>query len=246
MSREPLSVRMSADAMRGRRARVEGFRNSRRARVIPSLLSCDFSRLGEEIGALEAAGAEMLHLDVMDGHFVPNLSYGPPVIASIRQVTGLPLDAHLMVSNPQNYLDDYLSAGCDIVTVHIEAVPDPRPLADKIRRSGRLAGIALNPPTSAERLIAYREAVDLVLVMSVMPGFGGQAFDRGVLPKLLQIRELLPDSTLLEIDGGLNRDTVGPAAKAGAELLVVGSAIFCAADYGKEAAALAAFAQQAV
>ena len=245
MAREPLSVRMSPEAVGERRARIEQFRQSRRPRVVPSLLACDFSRLGEEIAALEAAGAEMLQLDVMDGHFVPSLSYGPLVIAWIRQVTALPLDAHLMISNPENCLDDYITAGCDIVTIHIEAVPDPKPLLDQIHNRGRLAGIAINPPTSVERLVAYREAADLVLVMSVMPGYGGQAFDISVIPKLRQVRRLLPETALLSVDGGLNRQTVGRAAEAGAGLLIVGSAIFKSADYGAEIAALTTKALQA-
>lgn len=202
--------------------------------IAPSLLSCDFGRLADEVRALEQAGAKLLHLDVMDGHFVPNLSYGPVVCEAVRRVAHLPLDGHLMISDPEKHLDAFVDAGCDSLTVHIEAVPRPRGLLSEIRRRGLLAGVALNPPTPVEKIADCLDLCDQVLVMSVMPGFGGQAFQEVALDKLRALRSQVGREVLLAVDGGVNRETVESAARAGADLLVVGSAIFRSADYGDE------------
>lgn len=199
--------------------------------INPSLLGCDFGRLADEIHALEDAGVTVLHLDVMDGHFVPNLTYGPTVIRGIREATNLPLDAHLMISEPEKYLDDFADAGCDSLTFHREAVADPLPLLEKIKQRGLLAGIALSPPTPLEALDDCLEACDLVLVMSVLPGFGGQTFEPSALEKLRSLRAKVQDRVLVGVDGGVNEQTIGDAVEAGAQLLVVGSAIFGSPDY---------------
>ncbi|MCE5269491.1 MAG: ribulose-phosphate 3-epimerase [Planctomycetaceae bacterium] len=200
--------------------------------VAPSLLACDFARLGDEIRRVEEAGAKVLHLDIMDGHFVPNLSFGIPVVKAIRRVTKLPLDVHLMISEPARYVRQFREAGADLLTIHVEAVPDPRALLDEIRTSGAAAGISLNPPTPLEKLDGCLDHCDLVLVMSVMPGFGGQEFQPVALEKLRRLRKSHPN-LLLSVDGGLNRDTAGAAAEAGADVMVAGSALFSQNDYGR-------------
>lgn len=200
--------------------------------VLPSLLLCDFARLANEIARLEQAGVQALHLDVMDGHFVPNLTYGPPIVSAIRSCTDLPLDVHLMISNPQPYLEEFREAGADSITVHIEAVHDPRPLLERIRTLGAAAGLALNPTTPLSAVEPYLANCDLLLVMSVMPGFGGQAFDPVALEKLRVLNSSgAAKHLLLEVDGGVNDATIGSCAKAGAKLFVVGSAIFRQPDY---------------
>ncbi len=199
--------------------------------ILPSLLQCDFTRLSEEIKALESAGARALHLDVMDGHFVPNLSYGPLMIEAVRSVTNLPIDAHLMISNPAEYVDAFVAAGADIVTVHVEAVPDILPVLRQIRATGAMAGLALNPPTPLEIIEPLLAECDLILVMSVMPGFGGQAFNRVALEKLSRLRKLVGPKMTLEVDGGVNQLTIKQCAEAGANLFVVGSAILGQSDY---------------
>jgi ribulose-phosphate 3-epimerase len=199
--------------------------------VLPSLLVCDFGRLEDEVRRLEQAGAKALHLDVMDGHFVPNLSYGLPLVETIRRLTHLPLDLHLMIDNPAQYVDRYRQAGADSMTIHVEAVADPRPVLRRIRQLGAEAGLALNPPTPLAAIEPYLDECDLVLVMSVMPGFGGQEFDPVALDKLRALRDRVPPQTVLEIDGGINAETIGPSAAAGAQWFVVGSAIFHTHDY---------------
>jgi ribulose-phosphate 3-epimerase len=201
------------------------------AYIAPSMLKCDFGALAQEIAALEAAGAQTLHWDVMDGHFVPNLSYGALLIESVRQRTGLFFDAHLMIAEPERYLDDYLRAGCDAITFHIEAVPTPSPLLRRIRAAGAWAGLALNPKTPVERIAAALPDCDLVLVMSVEPGFGGQKFIAEVLPKVEQLRELVAADTVISIDGGIGPGTIASAAAAGARWFVAGSSIFDQPDY---------------
>jgi ribulose-phosphate 3-epimerase len=201
--------------------------------VDPSLLSCDFAHLEEEIRRLERAGAKMLHLDIMDGHFVPNLSIGVPVVEAIRRSTDLPLDVHLMLSEPARYVHAFRRAGADMLTFHIEAVPSPRPLLDEIHQIGAAAGITLNPVTPVSALEGCLDLCDLVLVMSVTPGFGGQEFHPGTPKKLRQLREMVHENVLLSVDGGIQHDTVGACASAGADLLVIGSALFAQEDYGK-------------
>lgn len=200
--------------------------------IAPSMLKCDFADLTAEFEALEAASAPVYHWDVMDGHFVPNLSYGAMVIAPCRKLSSAPFEAHLMVSDPAAYVDEYLNAGCDIVTIHIEAVPDPRPLLDRIRDAGALAGICFNPGTAVETLEPAVGHADVVLTMSVNPGFGGQAFMPEVLPKVVAARELFGSDVVLSIDGGVALDTIGQCANAGVELFVAGSSVFNFDDYG--------------
>jgi ribulose-phosphate 3-epimerase len=199
--------------------------------IAPSMLKCDFGNLQREVALLEAAGAQLLHWDVMDGRFVRNLSYGAMVIESVRPLTDLPFDAHLMIAEPARYVDAFLQAGCDAVTFHIEAEPDARPLLRRIRDAGALAGLALNPGTPVDAVVGFLPDCDLVLVMSVEPGFGGQKFIPAALEKLRRLKPLLRAGTRLSIDGGVDATTIGPSSAAGADLFVVGSAIFDAADY---------------
>lgn len=201
--------------------------------VAPSLLACDFAELGEEIRRVERAGAKLLHLDIMDGHFVPNLSFGLPVVEAIRRSTSLPLDVHLMISEPGCYVKRFRKAGADLLTIHIEVAADPRPLLDEIHALGAVAGISLNPPTPLDALTEYLDFCDLVLVMSVMPGFGGQEFEVEALDKLRRLRATAGSRLLLSVDGGVNFDTVGSCAAAGADLFVTGSALFSQPDYGR-------------
>lgn len=201
--------------------------------VAPSLLACDFARIEQEIRRVEDAGAGILHLDVMDGHFVPNISFGIPIVEAVRRVTDLPLDVHLMISNPGQYLKRFREAGADLLTIHIEAIPEPERLLEEIHALGAAAGISLNPPTPVSGIEPYLDQCELVLVMSVMPGFGGQVFQHAVLSKVRRIRELAGDRLLLSIDGGVNLETVGECAAAGARLFVAGSALFSQDDYGQ-------------
>ncbi len=199
--------------------------------IMPSLLACDFGHLEPEVHAVEVPGVPALHLDVMDGHFVPNLSIGVPIVEAVRRITDLPLDVHLMISDPAKYIEAFRKAGADSMTIHIEAVPDPRPVLDKIRSLGALAGLALNPPTPLSAIEASLPHCDLVLVMSVMPGFGGQKFESVALEKLRELSNRADVDALLEVDGGVGLETVGPCAEAGAELFVAGTAIFKTDDY---------------
>ena len=199
--------------------------------VLPSLLACDFAHLEREVRDVEAAGVPALHLDVMDGHFVPNLSIGVPIVEAVRRITELPLDVHLMISEPAKFIEPFRKAGADSMTIHVEAAADPRPLLDRIRSLGAMAGLALNPPTPLSAIEASLSHCDLVLVMSVMPGFGGQKFEPEALDKLRELSSRPNRDYLLEVDGGVGLDTVGPCADAGAELLVAGTAIFKTDDY---------------
>ena len=203
-------------------------------KITPSVLACDFARLGEEAAAMQAAGADWLHLDVMDGHFVPNISFGPPVIKSMRGHVSLPLDAHLMLTYPHLYVEPVIAAGADIVTFHVEAQSPVRETIALIRAGGAKPGLVISPDTPADTLYPYLELVDLVLVMSVYPGFGGQAFMPQVLPKVTQLRERavqMNPKLDVQMDGGISRENAGLCARAGANVLVAGSALFGQEDY---------------
>ena len=206
--------------------------------VAPSMLKCDFARLADEIDLLDAAGAKALHWDVMDGHFVPNLSYGAMVIADLRERTDAVFDAHLMVSEPGKYLDEYLKAGCDLVTVHVEADDFTPGLLDRIRDGGAAAGVCLNPETPVSRLAPLAGKIDLALVMSVKPGFGGQSYLAGSDEKVSMTKSVALGAAAVGIDGGVNGDTIAGASAAGATYFVCGSSVFDREDYGAAIAEL--------
>jgi ribulose-phosphate 3-epimerase len=205
--------------------------------VNPSLLACDFAHLAEEIHRVEGGGAKMLHLDIMDGHLVPNLSFGVPVVEAVRRSTELPLDVHLMISEPWKYVKPFRHAGADLLTIHIEPFletkADPRTLLKEIRSLGAGVGISINPPTSVESLACCLDLCDLVLVMSVMAGFGGQSFMFDAVERIRRLREMAGPKTLLSVDGGIGRDTIGLCAEAGCDVFVAGSALFSQKDYGR-------------
>ena len=211
--------------------------------VLPSLLQCDFGNLEREVRALVTAGVPGFHLDVMDGNFVPNLSYGMPIVEAVRRLTDLPLDCHLMINNPSAYLAAFRQAGADVLTIHAEAVVDPRPVLKQIKELGAAAGLALNPATPLDKIAKCLDLCDLVLVMSVNAGFGGQKFDRVALEKLRKVREMAGPDVVLEVDGGVNKQTIGECASAGAQLFVVGSAIFSHPPYEATVADLAQLAR---
>lgn len=198
-------------------------------RIAPSLLSADFVRLAEEVRRVEDAGADWLHVDVMDGHFVPNLTIGLPVVEALKKVARRPLDVHIMISNPLDYARRYVEAGADVLTFHAEACAEPRAVIDVIRAAGGKPALAINPNTPIERVKPFLDAVAMVLVMSVHPGFGGQKFMPEVLPKLAALRAA-GFAGDLEIDGGIGPSTIAAAAQAGANVFVAGSAIFGAPD----------------
>lgn len=199
--------------------------------IAPSMLKCDFGNLAREVDRLTAANAKVLHWDVMDGHFVPNLSYGPMVIERVRPLTDMLFDAHLMISEPERYLDEYLKAGCEAITVHIEAVPQPTSVLRRIRDAGRIAGLALNPETPLSVIEPFLAETDLVLVMSVQAGFGGQSFIPASIEKLQAARAMISAEMILSVDGGIGPKTIAGCAAAGTDLFVVGSAIFDQSDY---------------
>ncbi|MFC1993554.1 ribulose-phosphate 3-epimerase [Chloroflexota bacterium] len=206
-------------------------------KLAPSILSADFSRLGEQVAKVTEAGADYIHVDVMDGHFVPNITIGPPVVASIRRWTDLPLDVHLMIDAPENQIDQFADAGADIITVHIEACPRANQIVQKIKGLGIKAGVSLNPDTPADALKEVLPSLDLVLVMTVNPGFGGQPFIEAMLDKIARLRAELDSKTLtaeLEVDGGINSEVAPRVVKAGAKVLVAGSAVFKSGQTVKE------------
>lgn len=210
-------------------------------KIAPSILSADFSRLGEEIRAIEAGGADYVHVDVMDGHFVPNITIGPLVVEAARKVTNLSLDVHLMIENPDRYIPDFAKAGADILTVHQETVPHLHRTVQLIRSLGKKAGVSINPATPVSTLDLILDDLDLVLVMSVNPGFGGQSFIPSCLGKITALRRMIAERGLkveLEVDGGVKTDNIGRIVAAGADVLVAGSAVFGTDDYRETIAAL--------
>lgn len=212
-------------------------------RIAPSLLSADFGRLAEDIAMCEAGGADWLHVDVMDGQFVPNLTFGAKVIETARRLTRLPLDVHLMVVQPEKYFEDFVAAGASGLTIHVEAAPHLHRHVTRIRELGCAAGVALNPATPLESVREVIPELDLVLIMTVNPGFGGQEFIPYSVEKVSRARELLDaagSSAVLEVDGGINRDTIAQVHAAGATTFVAGHAIFSATDPQNEIAALRA------
>jgi ribulose-phosphate 3-epimerase len=196
---------------------------------VPSILSADFARLGEQVRAAEAAGADGIQIDVMDGHFVPNITVGPLVVEAVRRVTRLPLEAHLMIENPDRYVNDFATAGADLIIVHQEVTPHLQRIVQQIKDLGKRAGVALNPATPSIVLEEILECLDLVLVMTVNPGFGGQEFIPGTLPKIQRVRQMMAQRGLpcdLEVDGGIHAATAPLVVAAGANVLVMGNAIF--------------------
>jgi ribulose-phosphate 3-epimerase len=202
-------------------------------KLAPSILSADFARLGEQINEVVRAGADYIHVDVMDGHFVPNITIGAPVVAAIRPITTLPLDVHLMIEHPERYISEFVQAGADIITVHVEASPHLNSTIELIKELGVKAGVSLNPATPIGTVEEFLPHVDLVLVMSVNPGFGGQSFIPATLPKIASMRKILDDRGLsaeLEVDGGINADNAPDIVKAGATVLVAGNSVFRAEE----------------
>lgn len=210
-------------------------------KIAPSILSADFSKLGDEIKAVEDAGADWIHVDVMDGHFVPNITIGPPVIESIRKVTELPLDVHLMIENADCYIKSFSDAGADILTVHVEACPHLNRTLQSIREHKVLAGVVLNPGTPLSTLEEVLHEIDMVLLMTVNPGFGGQSFIPSMLDKISNLSDIMgnyENEIDLQVDGGVKPDNAGDIKESGASVLVAGSAIFNSDDYAKAIQAL--------
>ena len=204
--------------------------------IAPSILSADFARLGEDIKAVEAGGADVIHIDVMDGHFVPNITIGPLLVKAVRRVTNLPLDVHLMIKNPDQYLEDFAEAGADWITVHVETCHHLHRTIHKIKELGKKAGAVLNPATPLDTLDYILDDLDLVMLMSVNPGFGGQKFIESSLTKAAALKKMIEKrnlSTGIEIDGGVSAATIEKIAAAGVNIFVAGSAIFGQGDYGK-------------
>lgn len=218
-------------------------------KIAPSLLSADFARLGDEIRAVEAGGADYIHVDVMDGHFVPNITIGPLVVDAVRKVTALPLDVHLMISSPDSYIPSFAEAGADIIVVHAEAAVHLHRTVQLIRSLGKKAGVALNPATPLGGLEYVLDELDLVLLMTVNPGFGGQSFIEACLPKIHSLRRMLDKrglETELEVDGGVKTDNIERISHAGADVFVAGSAVFGSTDYASTIAELKRRAREPV
>jgi len=205
-------------------------------KLAPSILSADFRRLGEEVAAVTAAGADYIHVDVMDGHFVPNLTIGPLVVEAARRSTHLPLDVHLMISEPDRYLEDFVRAGANLISVHVEVLPHLHRTLQRIRELGAKASATLNPSTPLVTIEHVLEQLDMVLLMTVNPGFGGQEFISAVIPKIRDLRRMIDERGLtvdVEVDGGINAETIGAVARAGADVFVAGSAVFHTSNYGE-------------
>ena len=217
--------------------------------ISPSILSSDFANLATEIGAIAQGGADLAHVDVMDGHFVPNITIGVPVVASLKKVSPLPLDVHLMISDPLFYLPAFLKAGSDLITFHLESDSDPSRTIDAIRAGGAKAGLAIKPKTPAEAVFPYLDRLDMVLVMTVEPGFGGQRFMADMLPKIEAVRAQCRRqglSTDIQVDGGIDPSTAPLVARAGANVLVAGSAVFGHPPYADSIAAVRSAAAAAL
>jgi ribulose-phosphate 3-epimerase len=210
-------------------------------KIAPSILSADFSKLGKEITDVEQGGADLIHVDVMDGHFVPNITIGPLVVDAIRPITELPLDVHLMIENPDQYVEAFAKAGADYITVHVEACRHLHRTIHQIKELGVKAGVVLNPATPVESILPIIDDVDMVLLMTVNPGYGGQKFIHSVLPKIRQVKDLALSRNLdleIEVDGGVNEETANLCIEAGASVLVAGSAVYNKQDRGQAIAAL--------
>lgn len=218
-------------------------------KIAPSILSADFAKLGEEVRAVAAAGADYIHVDVMDGHFVPNITIGPPVVAALRTVTDLPLDVHLMISDPDRYVPDFAAAGADIIVVHAEACCHLHRTVQLIKSLGKRAGVSLNPATPLQVLDYVLDELDLVLLMTVNPGFGGQSFIEACIPKIHALRGMLDRrglETELEVDGGVKVENIARISHAGADVFVAGSAVFGSKDYVATIADLKRLAREPV
>lgn len=202
-------------------------------KIAPSLLSCDFSKMGEEIVRMDKAGADYMHLDVMDGAFVPNITFGAPIIKAVRGLSDVPFDVHLMIDNPYNYIDDFVNAGADIITFHVEAKSDIKATIDKINNANVKAGLVIKPNTPASAVFPYLKDIYMVLIMTVEPGFGGQSFMADMMPKVAEIKEETKKQgveIVIEADGGINDKTIAQCAKAGIDICVSGTGVFKADD----------------
>jgi len=214
--------------------------------IAPSILACNFARLGEEVSDIVKAGADWIHIDVMDGHFVPNITFGPDVVKAIRPLTNIPFDAHLMIAPCDHYLEAFAKAGCDLITIHAEAGPHLHRSLQTIRTLGKKAGIALNPATPIDVLDYLIDDLDLILIMSVNPGFGGQSFIPAMIEKIRSVRALIGTRPIdLEVDGGITKDTIGAVAQAGANVFVAGSALYKGGDTNSYAPRIQALRQAA-